>query len=53
MNNTEAIRILECMAIDMTGALMESNKDSPKQAVLMQKLNAIDLAKKSLQEDAK
>lgn len=50
MSNAEAIRILECMAIDMTGALMESDKDSPKQAVLMQKINAINLTQKALRD---
>lgn len=49
MDNTEAIRVLECMAIDLTGELMTTNKDSMKYTVLMKKLDAINLAQRALQ----
>lgn len=50
MNNVEAIRILECIATDITGALMDANMTSSKQTVLKQKLDAIDLAQKVLRD---
>lgn len=49
MDNIEAIRILECMAIDLTGALMTVDKDSGKYTALMKKLDAINLAQRVLQ----
>jgi len=50
MNNIEAIRVLECIATDITGALMDANMTSSKQTALMQKLDAIDLAQKVLRD---
>lgn len=49
MTNKEAISILECMAIDMTGALMDANDDR-NPGVLMQQLEAIDLAQRALRD---
>ena len=49
MNNVEAIRILECIATDITGALMDAN-DNRNPGVLMQQLEAIDLAQKVLRD---
>ena len=49
MNNVEAIRILECIATDITGALMDAN-DNRNPGVLMQQLEAIDLAQRVLRD---
>ncbi len=48
MTNKKAISILECMAIDITGALMDADMTSSKRTVLMQKLDAINLAQRAL-----
>ena len=50
MTNKKAISILECMAIDITGALMDAGMTSSKRTVLMQKLDAINLAQKALRD---
>lgn len=50
MTSKEAISILECMAIDIVGALMNSNMTNSKQAALMQKIDAINLAQKALRD---
>lgn len=47
---TKAIAVLECMAIDLTGALAESSKTSPMTEVLEQRLEAIDTAQAALRE---
>jgi len=38
------------MSIDMTGALMDADMTSSKRTVLMQKLDAINLAQKALRD---
>ena len=46
----KAIAVLECMAIDLTGALAESSKTNPMTEVLEQRLEAIDTAQAALRE---
>lgn len=53
MSNAEAIQILDWLMLDMINEIRECDKYDPKKEELIQRLNAIDLAKKSLQEDAK
>ena len=47
----KAIAVLECMAIDLTGALAESSKTNPMTEVLEQRLEAIDTAQVALREN--
>ena len=46
----KAIAVLECMAVDLTGALAESSKTNPMTDVLEQRLEAIDTAQEALRE---
>lgn len=49
MNNKEAELVLECMAIDMTGALCDTKE--PMRDVLKQRIEAINIAQKVLREN--
>lgn len=49
MNNKEAEQILECMAVDMTGALCDTKE--PMRDVLQQRIEAINIAQKALREN--
>lgn len=49
MNNKEAELVLECMAVDMTGALCDTKE--PMRDVLQQRIEAINIAQKALQEN--
>ncbi len=49
MTDRQAISVLECMAIDMTGALGEMSERDPITDVIRQRLDAIDAAQASLQ----
>lgn len=53
MSNIEAINVLECMAIDMTGALAALHEDNPLADVLMQRLEAINMAQDAMREREK
>ena len=46
----KAIAVLECMAIDLTGALAEMAEENPMAEVLKQRLEAIDTAQAALRE---
>lgn len=48
----KAIAVLECMAIDITGALAEMSKENTMAEVLQQRLEAIDTAQAALREQA-
>lgn len=50
MTNDEAIRVLELMAIDMTGALAGLPKKNPMFDVLAQRIKAIDCAQNALRQ---
>jgi len=48
MTNKEAICILECMAIDMTGAIADMSKHNPMEDVIVQRIEAINMAQAAL-----
>lgn len=48
MTNQQAIAILECMAVDMTGAWGEMNECNPMVDVIRQRLDAINMAQDAL-----
>ncbi len=50
MSYLEAISILECMAINMTGAIADMSQANPMYDVICQRLDAIDLAQEALRE---
>ena len=50
MTNEQAIVALECIAINMTGAIMELKENDPYIDVLKQRIKAIDMAQKALKE---
>ena len=50
MTRTQAISILECMATDMVGALASLSETNPLADVLSQRIEAINLAQKSLRQ---
>ena len=50
MTKKEAISVLECMAIDMTGGIADMSKRSPMYDVIKQRLDAIDVAQTALRE---
>lgn len=49
MNNKEAELVLECMAVDMTGALCDTKE--PMRDVLKQRIEAINIAQKALRQN--
>ena len=49
MNNKETEMVLECMAVDMTGALCDTKE--PMRDVLKQRIEAINIARKALREN--
>jgi len=52
MNEIDAVKVLECMAIDMMGALAGLSKKEPLADVLCQRIEAINLAQSALREKA-
>lgn len=46
----QAIGILKCMAVDMTAAIADMAKRSPMYDVIVQRIDAINLAQKVLRE---
>ena len=52
MSYLQAISILECMAIDMTGAIADMPPINPMYDVISQRLDAINLAQKTMREKA-
>lgn len=52
MSNIEAHGILECMVIDMTGALASMRESDPMACLLEQRIEAINLAKEALKQTA-
>lgn len=49
MNNKEVELVLECMAVDMTGALCDTKE--PMRDVLKQRIEAINIAQKALRQN--
>ena len=52
MSEIDAVKVLECMAIDMVGALAGLSKKEPLADVLCQRIEAINLAQSALREKA-
>lgn len=52
MRNKDAIGVLECMAIDMTGCMAGLSKRSPMCDVIKQRLEAINVAQDALRKQS-
>lgn len=52
MTNIKAAKILECMAVDLTGSMAGLSPDSPMVDVLSQELEAINVAQDFLRPSA-
>lgn len=53
MTKQEAISVLECMAIDMVGAIADISKSNPMDDIIRQRIKAIDIAQEALRDKIK